>query len=339
MDNIIAECGMQNADLKKCVPPSPLTGEGWGEGGHAQAGIPLPTIPSHRGRGDIFYRSGHWKLKSGNYLESGIWRLGFFLLLTVLSMAMGCQRSKAGITVAGSTSVEPFAELLAEEYTSHRPQSHIYVQGGGSTAGIEAVITGAANIGMSSRNLIDDEKKLYAVTIARDAIAIIVHPNNPAQDLSLDQIRQVFSGNISNWKGVGGPSQPIVLVTREEGSGTRESFQKFVMGKEDINLGALVQDSNGAVRQVVASNHDAIGYISLGLVNDQVKALKISGVEPNFTDIDRGKYTLVRPFLFVFKEEPTGEAKSFLEFVLSPSAQKLLLKEGLVPVLPNISQE
>ena len=140
-------------------------------------------------------------------------------------------------------------------------------------------------------------------------------------------------------EGVGGTFHPIVLVTREEGSGTRESFQKFVMGKEDISLEALVQDSNGAVRQVVASDHNAIGYISLGLVNDQVKALKISGIRPNLTDIDSGKYTLVRPFLFVFKEEPTGEAKSFLEFVLSPLAQKLLLKEGLVPVLPKIAQE
>jgi phosphate transport system substrate-binding protein len=272
-------------------------------------------------------------------LRLGFLLLGFLCLVLVFLFIGGCQRSKAGITVAGSTSVEPFAELLAEEYMSHHPQSHIYVQGGGSTAGIEAVITSAANIGTSSRNLIGDEKKLYAVTIAKDAIAIIVNPINPAQDLSSDQIRQVFSGNISNWKEVGGPSHPIVLVTREEGSGTRESFQKFVMGKEDIDLEALVQDSNGAVRQVVASNHDAIGYISLGLVNDQVKALKISGVEPNLTNIDLGKYTLVRPFLFVFKKEPMGEAKSFLEFVLSPMAQKMLLKEGLVPVLPKNSQE
>ena len=239
---------------------------------------------------------------------------------------MGCQRSKAGITVAGSTSVEPFAELLAEEYMSRHPESHIYVQGGGSTAGIEAAITRAAHIGMSSRNLIGDEKKLYAVTIAKDAIAIIINPRNPIQDLSLEQIRQVFSGKIRNWKELGGPSHPIVLVTREEGSGTRESFQKFVMGKEDINLEALVQDSNGAVRQVVASNHHAIGYISLGLVNDQVKALKISGVEPNLTDVENGKYTLVRPFLFLFKEEPTGGSKILFRICLESIGSKIAFK-------------
>jgi phosphate transport system substrate-binding protein len=252
------------------------------------------------------------------------------LLLTLC--IVGCQRSKAGITVAGSTSVEPFAELLAEEYMIIHPKSHIYVQGGGSTAGIEAVITRAANIGMSSRSLVHDEKNLYAVTVAKDAIAIIVHPTNPIENLSLDQIRRLFSGKIMNWNELGGPNHLIDIVTREEGSGTRESFQKFVMGKEDISLGALVQDSNGAVRQVIASDASAVGFISLGLVNDQVKAVRISGVQPNLNNVYNGKYTLVRPFLFVFNGEPVGEAKSFLEFVLSPAAQKLLLKEGLVPV-------
>ncbi len=300
--------------------------------------IPLPSVPSRRGRRVALCCFGHWKL------EFEIWDLGFLItclmfILLVLLDTVGCQRSRAGITVAGSTSVEPFAELLAEEYISRHPESHIYVQGGGSTAGIEAVMSRTANIGMCSRPLMGKEKNLYAVTIAKDAIAIILHPQNPIQDLSLDQIREVFSGKIRNWKEVGGPHHPIVLVTREEGSGTREAFQKFVMGKEDISLEALVQDSNGAVRQVVASNHNTIGYISLGLVNDQVKALKILGVEPNMTNIDNGRYTLVRPFLFVFNEEPVGEAKSFLEFVLSPFAQKLLLKEGLVPVLPKLAQK
>ena len=262
--------------------------------------------------------------------------LWIVLFMVAISMTMGCQRSRAGMTVAGSTSVEPFAELLAEEYMSKHPEFHIYVQGGGSTAGIEAAISGAANIGMSSRNLIDREKELYAIAIAKDAIAVILHPSSPIENLPLDKIREVFSGKIVNWKELGGPDHPIDVVTREEGSGTRESFQKFVMGKEDISLGALVQDSNGAVRQVISSDPNAIGYISLGLVSDQVKALSISGVQPNLANVNNGKYTLVRPFLFVFIGEPTGEAKSFLEFVLSPAAQKLLLKEGLVPVVEKL---
>ncbi len=261
--------------------------------------------------------------------------LWLLLLLPILS-GVSCQKSKAGITVAGSTSVQPFAELLAEEYMSHHRESHIYVQGGGSTAGIEAAITRAANIGMSSRSLIGDEKRLYAVTVARDAIAVIVNPMNPIENLSLDQIREVFSGKTENWKELGGPNHPIDVITREEGSGTRESFQKFVMGKEDIDLGALVQDSNGAVRQVIVTDPNAIGYISLGLVNDEVKAVRISGVEPNLTNVYNGKYTLVRPFLFVFNGEPVDQAKSFLDFVLSPPAQKLLLKEGLVPVIQKL---
>ncbi len=325
---------------------------------------PYPSPPRGEGKGEG--RFGHWNFVFGIYLEfglparslslalnpengqthlkptfckqnapakAGIWNLGFLFLLLFILFPMGCQRSKAGITVAGSTSVEPFAELLAEEYMSRHPESHIYVQGGGSTAGIEAVITRAAHIGMSSRNLIGDENKLYTVTIAKDAIAVIVHPLNPIENLSLDQIRNAFSGKIQNWKELGGSNRPIDIVTREEGSGTRESFQKFVMRKEDINLGALVQDSNGAVRQVIATDPKAIGYISLGLVNDQVKAVTISGVEPNLRNVYNRKYTLVRPFLFVFNGEPAGAAKSFLDFVLSPPAQKLLLKEGLVPVL------
>ena len=253
-----------------------------------------------------------------------------FLLIVLITGA--CQRSRSGMTVAGSTSVEPFAELLAEEYMSRNPASHIYVQGGGSTAGIEAAMTHAANIGMSSRSLLPKEKNLYTLMIAKDAIAIIVNPKNPIDDLSMDQVRSVFSGKVRNWKELGGLPRPIVLVNREEGSGTRESFQKFVMEKEEISLDSLVQNTNGAIRQVVSNDPNAIGYLSLGLVNDQVKALKISGIEPDVANIESGKYALVRPFLFVLDGEPTGEVKAFLEFVLSPPAQKLLAKEGLVPV-------
>jgi len=275
--------------------------------------------------------ANHFKFQISNFKL----KIAFlWILFLVCLLLIGCQGRQAGVTVAGSTSVEPFAGLLAEEYMLHHPKSHIYVQGGGSTAGIEAVRTHAAHIGMSSRSLMAEEKNLYAVTVAKDAIAIIVHPENPITDLSLSQIRQVFAGKIRSWNEIGGHLRPIVLVTREEGSGTREAFQKMVMEKEEINLEALVQDSNGAIRQVVGSDPNAIGYISLGLVNETVKALKISGVEPNLENIVHGRYRLVRPFLFVFNSKPEGEANSFLEFVLSPEAQELLQKEGLVTIRP-----
>jgi len=241
------------------------------------------------------------------------------------------------MTVAGSTSVEPFAGLLAEEYMKQHPQAHIYVQGGGSTAGIVAARTRAADIGMSSRSLLPEEKDLLAITIARDAIVIIVHPSNPMENLSLAQARQVFSGKVKNWKDLDGLSHPMVIVTREEGSGTREAFQKFVMDQEEIALEALVQDSNGAIRQVVSNDPNAIGFISFGLVNESVKPLKISGVEPNINNVETGRYTLVRPFLFVLRQEPVGETRSFLDFVLSPDAQRLLAKEGLVSIRPDLS--
>ena len=280
---------------------------------------------------------GHWMLGFGDCLRFGI-RIGFAAFLFAMVLSMGCQRSKVGITVAGSTSVEPFAELLAEEYMRLHPGSHIYVQGGGSSSGIMAARTRAANIGMASRFLLPDEKDLSATMIAKDAIAIIVHPANPLSNLSLLQVSRIFSGEIKSWREVGGNSRPIVLVTREEGSGTREAFQKFVMKEEEISLEALVQDSNGAIRQVVSSDSNAIGYISLGLVNGQVKALKIDGAEPDRANIENGRYRLVRPFLFVFNGNPEGEAKAFLEFVLSPSSQGLLQKEGLVSVLQKSAQ-
>ena len=262
-------------------------------------------------------------------LLNWVWACVFFLLI---AFPIGCQKTQGGLTVAGSTSVQPFAEVLAEEYMARHSREKIYVQGGGSSAGIQAVRTEAAQVGMSSRALMPEEHDLIGVPIAYDAIAIIVHPSNPLTDLSIDQIKRIFSRQMTNWREAGGRSHPITLVTREEGSGTRESFQHLIMGKTDISLAALVQDSNGAIRQVVADDPNAIGYISLGLVNDRVKALKIDGVEANVENIKTHRYKFVRPFLFVFKADPKGLAKNFLEYILSPEGQKLLVQEGLVSV-------
>ncbi len=268
--------------------------------------------------------------------------------LRILSLALclsqillfGCHRKQGGVSVAGSTSVQPFAEALAEEFMVGHSAEKIFIQGGGSTAGIHAVLTGAAQVGMSSRKLEESEKALIAVPIIYDAIAVIVHRTNPLDNLSMDQTRKIYAGKITRWKEVGGVDRPITVVTREEGSGTRETFQNLVMGKnEEISLGALVQDSNGAIRQVVADDPNAIGFISLGLVNERVKALKLDGMEPTVENVRAHRYQIVRPFLFVFKTPPQGIAKEFLEYVLSPKGQRLLMQEGLVSMGQNLPSE
>ena len=268
--------------------------------------------------------------------------------LRILSLALclsqillpGCHRKQGGVSVVGSTSVQPFAEALAEEFMLGHSAEKIFIQGGGSTAGIQAVFTGAAQVGMSSRKLEENEKALIAVPIIYDAIAVIVHRTNFLDSLSMDQVREVYAGRITRWKEVGGTDRAITVVTREEGSGTRETFQNLVMGKkEEISLGALVQDSNGAIRQVVADDPNAIGFISLGLVNERVKALKLDGTEPTVENVRAHRYQIVRPFLFVFKAPPQGIAKEFLEYVLSPKGQKLLMQEGLVSMDQNLPSE
>jgi phosphate transport system substrate-binding protein len=256
----------------------------------------------------------------------------FSLVLCLFGILLsGCHRERAGVTVVGSTSVQPFAEALAEEFMASHSAEKIFIQGGGSTAGIQAVLTGAAQVGMSSRKLEESEKALIAVPIIYDAIAVIVHRTNPLENLSMDQIRNIYTGKITRWKEVGGRDRAITVVTREEGSGTRETFQNLVLGKkEEISLGALVQDSNGAIRQVVSDDPNAIGFISLGLVNERVKALKMDGIEATVENVRAQRYKIVRPFLFVFKTPPQGVAKDFLGYVLSPKGQELLMREGLV---------
>jgi phosphate transport system substrate-binding protein len=234
--------------------------------------------------------------------------------------------------VAGSTSVQPFADRWAEIYMKKYPGRVVNVQGGGSSAGIQAARSGAADIGTSSRELKPEEKDLTRTVVARDGLAIIVHPNNPVSDMSLSQVRQIFTGQLKSWKEFRGQDKTMDVVTREEGSGTRGAFQELVMGKNRIFKGAIVEDSNGTVREIVAGDPDSIGYISLGLVNERIKALNLDGTKATDENILLNTYRLVRPFLFVTRGPAKGEAKDFIEFVLSAEGQDLIKKEGLIPV-------
>ena len=260
------------------------------------------------------------------------------LCVLVLSITIGilpgCRnKTNAGVIVAGSTSVQPYAEVLAEEFMILHPDIVIDIQGGGSSAGILAAKTGTSNLGMSSRVLKDEETSLWHVEIARDGLAVIINPDNPIVNLTLEQVSDIYSAKITKWSELGGPDEKIHIITREDGSGTRDAFTNLVMGESSITPKAIVQDSNGAVRQLVKDDPNAIGYISLGLVDDTVKALELDGVAATRENVLNGTYNLSRPFLFIAQEEPTGQTKEFMDYVLSPEGQQLLMNEGLISPL------
>jgi phosphate transport system substrate-binding protein len=241
------------------------------------------------------------------------------------------------IKSVGSTSVQPYATDLSDNFTTKYPNAIVQVSGGGSGAGIKAAQDGTAQIGMSSRELTQAEKDsgLKETVIAYDGIAIIVNNANAAvTNLSTTQIRDIFAGNITNWKNVGGNDAAITLVTREAGSGTRTAFQELVMlNKVNITNSAIVQSSTGAITQTVAGDRNAIGYISFGSLDSAVKALQVNGVAPSISTIKDKTYKIQRPFLYVTKGEPTDAvAKAFIAYTLSPEGQAILASGNLVTV-------
>ena len=258
--------------------------------------------------------------------------LGLPLLAGVWGCKGGSGPAAHAVCIAGSTSVQPFAEKLAEIFMHEHPEMRVDVQGGGSSAGIHAVTQGAANLGASSRELIGPEKELIEVPIAYDGIAVIVNPANPLNDLSVAQLKEIFQGKLTNWRDFGLPSREIDVINREEGSGTREAFEHLVMGKAEVSPAAMVQDSNGAAREIVAGDPNAIAYISAGLVDYRVKALTIEGVAPTPENIKNHTYKLRRRFLLLCREAPRGSSRQFVDFILSPPGQQILEKEGLVGV-------
>jgi phosphate transport system substrate-binding protein len=253
------------------------------------------------------------------------------LLCLVAAAALACSAKKASVTLAGSTAFQPFAEKLAEQYMAKKPGINVTVQGGGSAVGINAASTGAAQIGMADLVTLPPEaKELTGYVAARDGIAIVVNPANKAAGITSAQARDVFTGRIRNWKALGGPDAAITVVSREAGSGTRSSFEA-ILGGFELTKDAIVQDSNGTVRETVANDANAIGYLSHGLVNEKIKALDFDGQPCTTEKMLAGAYALVRPIYLLTKGEPTGAAKEFIDFVLGPEGQASIKADGLLP--------
>ncbi len=265
-------------------------------------------------------------------------RLGLALALSLSCVAIaGCQAAEHDneITVTGSTTIMPIAEIAAEHFMDVKPDTKVLVSGLGSSAGIETVANGSSDVGTSSRDLKPSEQdlRLYDTPIAIDAIAVIVNRDNPVDALTMDQVRAIFEGRIENWSEVGGEDRHIGLVNRDEASGTREAFSKIVMQEARFDRSAAVLPGTGQVRSVVAEAPGAIGYISLGFVNDEVKALSIDGIEATPESVVDGSYPVQRILHFFTRGEPEGLAARYIAYVLSDEIQQTVVRDaGFLPM-------
>lgn len=269
------------------------------------------------------------------------------LLITMIGATLtGCGGNSEGsgengssgevtISISGSTSVGPLMEKIQPIYEEKNSNVALEIQMTGSGAGIKDVENGTSEIGMSSRALKDDEAaKLQGTLICYDGIAALVNPNNKVKDITVEQLKDIYTGKITNWKELGGNDAPIVVVSREDGSGTRDGFQQAIGYKsEELTQDATIVDGSGAVQTTVAGNENAIGYASFEYINDTVSALVVENVEATAENVKNGTYKVQRPFVLVTKEDTLTEAgKALIDFVLSEEGQQIVADNKLVPL-------
>lgn len=244
------------------------------------------------------------------------------------------------LSVTGSTTVLPIAQIAAEAYMETHANADILVSGGGSSVGVQAVGEGTADIGMSSRELKPEEQEKYPglvqQVIAKDGIVLIIHADNPAPSLTVEEVRMIYTGEITSWSEVGGNDEEIVVVGRDSASGTRASFEELVMAKQDFVATMLEKNSNGAVKQTIQQTPGAIGYVGLGYIDATVRAVPMdvdgTPVEPSVENVLSGEYPISRGLNMFTQGEPSGLAADFLNFIMSAEGQAIVEEEGFVPV-------
>ena len=261
--------------------------------------------------------------------------------LTVFCLMAASVFAAESIVIKGSTTVLPIAQAALEAYMKKNPGVQISLSGGGSGEGIKALIDKTTDIATSSREIKKEEitlaetKGVKPVThiVAYDAIIPVVHPKNKVTNLSIDQLSQIYQGKITNWKEVGGEDLKIVVISRDSSSGTFESWDHFIMKKAKVTPKAQMLASNGAIVTAVSKNRYAIGYLGMGYVNKSLKPLPVDGVKASVETALSKKYPLSRELYMYTDGEPTGEVAKFIAFVKSAEGQKIVAKEGFVPLV------
>lgn len=268
------------------------------------------------------------------------------LMLSLLAVLSACTSnddketqvsngSNATVSISGSTSVGPLAEKLAHKY-SEQDNTKIEINQIGSSAGITNAISGVSEIGMSSRDLKEEEiaSGLNEVVIAYDGIVVVTHPTNKVKNLTMEQVKQIFTGEVTNWKELGGDDMEIVVVSREDGSGSRDAFQEIVdYSSGELVRTAIIASGNGNIKTTVANNKHAVGFISFEYIDESISTIDINGVVANAENVLKEEYRLSRPFLFVYKEgQLTDAGQRFIDFILSEDGQLIAAEAGAIPV-------
>jgi phosphate transport system substrate-binding protein len=243
--------------------------------------------------------------------------------------------SSSRISISGSTSVGPLAEKIADKYMK-KNDVKIEINQIGSSAGITNATTGVSEIGMSSRDLKEEEKAsgLVETIIAYDGIVVVTHPTNKVKGLTLDQVKQIFTGEVTNWKELGGDDLEIVVVSREDGSGSRDAFQEIVgYTSGELVRTSIIASGNGNIKTTVATNKHAVGFISFEYIDSSISTININGVEATAENVLQEKYSLSRPFLFVHKADNLTDAgQQFIDYILSPDGQAIVAETGAIPI-------
>lgn len=264
---------------------------------------------------------------------------GMILMVMILFMGAGTAFAE-NIVIKGSTTVLPLAQVTLEAYMKATPGAKFSLSAGGSGEGIKALIDKSTDIANSSREIKDKEIELakskgvnpVETIVAIDAIVPIVHPKNRVQNLSIDQLSQIYQGKITNWKEVGGDDLQIVVVSRDSSSGTFEAWAEMVLHKAKVTPKAQMQASNGAIVQAVSKNRYAIGYIGLGYINKAIRPLTVNGVQATAKTAISKEFPVARPLYMYTNGQPVGETAKYVRFVLSPAGQTLVAKAGFVPL-------
>ena len=266
------------------------------------------------------------------------------LILGIISSSfVGCSSNNNSsdkgdnkISISGSTSVGPLMEKITEVYEKKNSNLSIEINQVGSSAGIKDTINNISEIGMSSRELKEGEKKeVEGTPIAYDGIAVITNVDNPIENLTIDQIREIYTGKVTNWKEIdGGEDAEIVVTSREDGSGTRDAFQELIKySSEELRGNSMIANGNGGLKQMVVGNKNAIAFVSFEYLDGSVNVVNVEGEEPTANSVRNGKYKISRPFLLVTKDANlTGNSKKLIDYILSDEGQKIVLDNKLIPV-------